>query len=97
MEKDDLIPAQDFCMHNHISPTIIASFYEAGLIEIVTIEGEQFLEIEHLRDTEKLVRLHTELDINLPGLEAIMHLLGKMEEMENVMRTLQQRLRLYEP
>lgn len=97
MERDDLIPATEFCIYCHIAPSVITDLHEAGLVEIVVLEGRQFLYLEHIRETEKLIRMHTELEINLQGIEAILHLLKKIDTMEQQIRALEQQLKLYEP
>ncbi len=44
----------------------------------------------------QFVRLHTELNINLEGLEAISHLLQKILGMQNEMTALKNKLRMIE-
>jgi hypothetical protein len=95
MERD-MIPAEEFCTHHHISYTFISGLQEAGLIEIVTVEEQPCLHTEQLRQLEKLVRLHTDMDINMEGIEAIAHLLQRMDDMQQRMNRLSQRLRIYE-
>jgi chaperone modulatory protein CbpM len=96
MDREDLIPANEFCTYHHISYSFISSLNEAGLIEVTVIEEQQYLKQEQIKDLEKLVRLHTELDINPEGVEAIAHLLQRLSDMQQELRSLQQRLDLYE-
>jgi chaperone modulatory protein CbpM len=96
MERSELVPAKEFCTYHHISHSFIRSLEDAGLIEIISIEEESFLHLENIQDLEKLVRLHTELEINPEGIEAIAHLLQRMQMMQQQMKELQQRLSLYE-
>ncbi len=96
MEKSNLIPANDFCTHYHISFSFLSGLEEAGLIRTVIIEEQSYLQEDDLGEVEKLVRLHTDLEINIEGIEAITHMLQRMKEMREEMRMLQQRLRLYE-
>jgi chaperone modulatory protein CbpM len=49
-----------------------------------------------LTEVEKFVRLHYDLDINVEGIEAIGHLLEKLEAIQARNRQLQNRLGLYE-
>ena len=42
------------------------------------------------------MRLHYELDINFEGMDAIINLLKKLQEAEEEMRRLKNKLRLYE-
>lgn len=96
MEKTNLIPADDFCMHYHVSYSVIGGLEEAGLIKVITIEEQSYLQEDDLGEVEKLVRLYTDLEINIEGIEAITHMLQRMKAMQEQIRALQQRLRLYE-
>lgn len=95
MEKEEFLPANDFCTYHHVSYSFISGLEQAGLIEIATIEDQQYLHQDQLREVEKLVRMHTELEINMEGIEAIAHLLHRMKQMQQELKTLQLRLQLY--
>jgi hypothetical protein len=51
---------------------------------------------KQLTELEKLVRLRYELDINLEGIDAIIHLLKKLQGMQDEIIILKNKLRLYE-
>jgi len=96
MATKGLIAAKEFCTYHHIEYTFIDSLSEAGLIEVrATNEGTYIPETE-LQKLERMARLHTELEINLAGIEAITHLLQRVESIQEEMRTLRNRLRRYE-
>lgn len=96
MEKTGLIPAKDFCLHHSISYTFVTGLCEAGLVEVVTIEQEQYIHPDYVAHLEKLARLHTELEINMEGIEAIAHLLHQVEELQQQVRHISGRLQMYE-
>lgn len=96
MEKEDLISANDFCSYHHISYSFISGLSEAGLVEVTVLEDQQYLRQDQLKDLEKLVHFHTDLDINLEGVEAIAHLLERMQELQQNIRQLQHKLNIYE-
>ncbi|MBN9484230.1 MAG: hypothetical protein BGO70_12085 [Bacteroidetes bacterium 43-93] len=96
MEKREIIPASEFCIYHSISWSFIAGLQEAGLVEIDTVENEHYLYVDQLKTIEPLVRMHTELEINIEGIEAIAHLLQRVENMQHEMQLLKQRLGLYE-
>lgn len=60
-------------------------------------EGERYLFASQLRDVERYARLYYDLSINIEGIEAIHHLLDRMNGLREEVRTLRSRLRLYEP
>lgn len=56
----------------------------AELIE-TTLEGNTvYLSYENLGHFEKLVYYHYDLEINVPGLEVISHLLKRIEDLQRV-------------
>lgn len=91
-----LITTNDFCTYHHVEYTFIDSLSEAGLIEIRVIDQKSFIPESELQKLERMIRLHHELDINPAGIEAITHLLQRMENMHEEMRLLRNRLRRYE-
>lgn len=96
MRLEKFIPVSDFCTSHNISHSLIIELREYGLVKIVEERNVLYIPIEDLPKTEKIVRLHSDLEINLEGVEVITQLLGRMEEMQDEMRRLRNRLRLYE-
>ena len=97
MQKEDRIPASDFCAHHNIELSFIYSLREYGMIETILEEEKIFLPLSQMARLEKIVRLHFELDISLEGVETITHLLDRMEEMQRDIARLKNRLKAYEP
>lgn len=95
MENEQLIPADDFCFHYQVEQTFIHDLSDAGLIEIVTSEEKVFLHAEQLPQVEKFCRLHYELDINREGIEAIAHLLKKVDALEQELLRLRQQQKFF--
>jgi chaperone modulatory protein CbpM len=96
MEKELLIPANDLCIYYEVSYTFISSLHDAGLINLIVIEDIGYLHRDSLKDLERLIHLHNELDINMGGLETIFHLLEKIKTLEQKLHTIEQRLSIYE-
>jgi hypothetical protein len=96
MQKEDVVPASEFCIHHNIEISFIHSLKEYGLIETIVEQESIFLPVSELARLEKMVRLHFELDINLEGIETITHLLERMEGMQRQILQLNNLLRVYE-
>lgn len=60
---------------------------EAGLIETVREENTVYLHYDKLAHFEKLVTLHYDLEINIPGLEVICQLLERIERLQSLYST----------
>ena len=93
---DRYISIVEFCRCHHLEYSFINSLNEHGLIETVIIEDTEYLERERLRDLERMVRLHTDLEINLQGIDAINHLLERVSNLQNEVRILKNRLSRFE-
>jgi len=96
MNKINLIPANEFCASHNIEISFIDSLQDAGLIEITTIKKTEYIQEDQLHQLEKIVRLYYELDINLEGIETVNHLLQRINDMQDEIILLKNRLRLYE-
>jgi len=94
--QSHLIQAELFCTHYHAEVSFINQLHDSGLIEIVMVENTPFIQEDDLQKLEKIVRLHYNLQINVEGIETIIHLLDKVENMQQQMAVLRSRLGLYE-
>ncbi len=96
MNAGNIISCQEFCSFHKIESSFLINLQEYGLIEIQSVEGEDYIDNDILDDVERMLRLHYELEINMPGIEAIGHMLKRVDELQNKMQILENRLREYE-
>ena len=97
MEEKNSVSAKAFCHYHQIEITFIRSLHEYGLLQVeATSDEDWLLAPEQLEPLERMVRLHYDLHINLEGLDAIQHLLQRVEDMQRELLTVRNRLRLYE-
>jgi hypothetical protein len=96
MGTEYLIAVDEFCANHDIEISFISSLQQSGLIEITTIKNSGFIEADQLRQLEKYIRLYYDMDINLEGIETIDYLLLNINSLQEELRTLRNRLRLYE-
>lgn len=94
--QPDLIAAEEFCQHYNIEYSFIHSLQQHGLIEVTTVQETRYLPSAQLPVVEKLIRLHNDLDINFEGIEAINYLLQRIEDMQQEITSLKNKLRVYE-
>jgi hypothetical protein len=96
MHTEEMISADEFCIHYNIEKSFIYSLNKSGLLEIIIIEEKVFVPVHELSQLEKLVRLYYEMDINLEGIETITYLLKRMNEMQQQIMHLKNKLSKYE-
>ena len=90
--KTDLILVEQFCLHHNIDVTFITALQDFGLVEVVIVEDRTYLPQEQLLAVEKMMRLHYELEINLQGIDAIGHLLQRIEALQQELTTTRNKL-----
>ena len=96
MANAHLITTVDFSRYHDVEYTFINSLHEAGLIQITVVNETPYIPDTELQKLERMIHLHHDLEINIAGIEAITHLLERMEQMQENVRGLKNRLRLYE-
>lgn len=94
--QNELIIVSEYCSKCRIEPSFIYLLQESGLISIQTEAGEYYLLFDDLPQVERYSRMYYDLSINMEGIEAIHHLLERMEEMQKEISTLRSRLYLYD-
>ena len=93
MPTETLIAVRKFCQIHNLEISFVDDLCEYGLIEIARVEEENYFQPDQLPALEKFVRLHTELGINMEGIDAIHHLLDRIENMQSEISQLNNRLR----
>jgi hypothetical protein len=96
METSNLILTAQFCTHHNVEFSFITALHNAGLVEIIVVEDNQYLSLEQLKDIEKMIAFHYELNINIEGIEAIANLLKQINELQQELIMVKNKLRLYE-
>lgn len=89
----ELIIFKEYCRKSQTDPTFIISLEEGGLIEIRTVDGEQYLLASQLRELERYSHLYYDLSINIEGIDAIRHMLDRMRTLQQEVRQLRRQLR----
>lgn len=96
MQTEDMILLNEFCANHHVDISFIELLEEHGLIEIIIVNQTLCIPQSELPKLEQIVRLHLELNINPEGIDAINNLLQSIEEMQNEITELRNKLSFYE-
>jgi len=96
MQTEYLIAIDEFCVKHDIEVSFINSLQETGLIEITTIDEAGFIQVEQIRQLEKFICFHYDMDINIEGIETISHLLQRVNELQEEIVALKNKVGLYE-
>jgi hypothetical protein len=96
MAKQNLVLIETLCINYEIEVSFLNQLNEMGLIELILEKEARYLKQKQLKDLEKMIRLHQELDLNLEGIDVVFNLLRKVEMLQNELSATQNRLKLYE-
>jgi chaperone modulatory protein CbpM len=95
MQPEEFIPAGEFCAFHHVELSFIQNLHESGLIDMTIRDGVVFLPADELPALEKFTRWYYDLDINPEGIEALSHVLTRMERLAEENRVLRNRLQRF--
>jgi len=95
MQSEDMIVLDEFCVSHELDVSFIRSLEEHGLVEIVSVNQVSYINMDELPQLEKIVRIHDELNVNPEGIDAIKNLLQRIEDLQNEIATLKNRLSFY--
>jgi len=96
MSDEEMIPLETFCTYYDVERSFIETLESYGLVSISSREERRFILMEEVVDLEKFSRLYYDLNINVPGIDALKHLLEKIKELQQETENLRARLRIYE-
>ena len=96
MDPKEYVLISEFCECHEIQYSFINSLNEFGLLEVMIIENNEYIAQDQVRELEKMMRLHYELEINMQGIDAINNLLSRVSSLQEKVRHLENRLRRFE-
>ena len=78
-----------------VEETFLDALQSSGLIEVVIEDEDKYIEYDYLQEIEQFVRWYYELEINIEGIEALHHMLRKMEQLQEDVEKLRGELKFY--
>ena len=96
MSRENFIPLHKLCELYKVEMSFFSNLNEIGLIQITAIQESQYIHKDKINDVEKMIRMHHDLDINIEGIDIAFNLLQKIDELENELISIKNRLKIYE-
>jgi chaperone modulatory protein CbpM len=96
MSEEEIIPVELFCSYYQVEQTFLETLESHGLITLGYRENQRFIPMEEITELEKYTRMYYELNINVPGIDALKNMLEKIKELQQEAENLRARLRIYE-
>ena len=82
MPDEEIIPIESFCSHYQVDRSFIETLESHGLISLSFQEDQRYILRDDVVELEKYSRMYYELNINVPGIEALNHLLEKIKKLQ---------------
>ncbi len=95
MNIEDFIPLQEICTHYDIEVSFVNELREIGLVQINVIEEKYYVHQDQIRNIEKMIRLHHELDVNIEGIDIVFNLLQKVSDLQDELKLTKGRLKRF--
>ncbi|MBK9636348.1 MAG: chaperone modulator CbpM [Bacteroidetes bacterium] len=96
METTNLVLVEQFCSNCDVEFSFINSLNEYGIIEIIILEDKKYISNEHLKDVERAIRFHYELNINIEGIDVISNLLKQIDDLQQELIATKNKLKLFD-
>ena len=96
MAVQNLVKIETLCAHYELDISFFDALDNIGLISIETKETIKFIEKDKIGEVEKMIRFHQDLNLNLEGIDVVFNLLQKVDELEQELQSVKNRLRLFE-
>ncbi|MRJ07755.1 hypothetical protein EDL98_10755 [Ornithobacterium rhinotracheale] len=90
------IKISDYCKNTQIEHTFISDLHNEGILALQQIDEEDCIEEDRLEELEKYSRWHYDLGVNLAGIDAMRHMLQRMQQMEREIQSLKNSLRFFD-
>ena len=94
MEHENFVLLAQFCKHQAIADSFVMSLNDHDIIELIEKEDDLYLHIDSIDKVEKIIRLHIDLSINIEGIDVILQLLDKIQNLEVELKSVKNNLRL---
>ena len=96
MNIEDFVSLNEICTYYEVEISFINHLGELGLIQIAIFEGKNFVHQDQIRNIEKMIRMHHDLDVNIEGIDVVFNLLQKIENLQEDLKNTKSRLKMYE-
>lgn len=93
---EEYITVENCSIQYNVELSFINSLEESGLIEVIIVEEIRCLPYSQLQTLEKFRQWYYDLNINLEGIEALQHLLDKINRLQQENKELREHLKLYQ-
>jgi chaperone modulatory protein CbpM len=94
--QNQLITVEAYCTYHHAEPEFIDALERGGLLSITIMDNSRYIDYDQLQQLESYTRWYYDMEINVPGIDAINNLLDKVRQMQQEIEKLRHQLAIYQ-
>lgn len=83
---------EEFCRYYSVEVSFIKELNSSGIVELTSQNDGFYISHEQIPSLEKYINFHYNMDINIEGVEAIHHLLTRIELLQKELQQLKHNL-----
>ena len=96
MPDEEIILLETFCSYYQVDRDFVETLESYGLISFSYQKNQRYILRDDVVQLEKYSRMYYEMNINVPGIDALNNLLEKIKQLQTEAENLRARLRIYE-
>lgn len=96
MKTQELISIKQICTYYKVPISFLDELYDYDLIHIQSLNNDVFINKAQIKDVERIINLHYDLEINIQGVDVIFNLLKQIEALKSEIIFLKNKLNLHE-
>lgn len=96
MNMENYLSLTKLSIHYEIEISFIHSIHDQGLIQIEIFEDGPYISHDQLLLLEKVLRVYQELEVNIAGVDVILNLLDRIEDLQSQLLETRNKLSVYE-
>ena len=96
METYQLIKFEDVCIHHDLDTGFVETIKTFEIINFIVKDNVHYIAIDDMPVIERVIRLHYDLQINMEGIAVINRMRSKIENLQETIQKLQNKLAVYQ-
>jgi chaperone modulatory protein CbpM len=92
----EMITVREYCLQYETEQSFISALEDNGLLTVTIVETEPCIHYDDLHSLDTYRSWYYDMNINVEGIDALTHVLGKIRQLQQQVQMLRSRLRLYE-
>jgi hypothetical protein len=95
MPVTKFIAVKTFCLQHDIPADFILELHQHEIIQLVVEKRNRFIPVKQLQELERIIRIYRDLQLDIHGIQAVLHLVNRLQEKDAEITALRNQLTFY--